>query len=154
LPRSGFRGRNKEVQMPEQSPPPMAEIIQARLERMDLSAAEASRRAGLPEDGIDRILAGRAPVPRGSRLVRLAEVLECSVSYLVGLDPDVMPPAEFLEEDQKSFGLLAADQEALLSAYGRLDLQSKQALLRVAQKMAGPEPEPAPAPRRSRVKKG
>ena len=57
-------------------------------------------------------------------------------------------PAELLQEDQGSFGTLTPDQDALLRAYGRLDVLSKQALLRVAQRMAGPEPEPLPAKKR------
>ena len=58
------------------------------------------------------------------------------------------PPPELLREDQGSFGLLSGDQEALLRAYGRLDVASRAALLRVALKMAGPEPEPEKQPRR------
>lgn len=134
----------------------VADRIHGRLDRMSLSAAEAARQAGLPADAIDRLLAGKARLPRGAKLRKLAEVLGCSVAYLVGLEPDAEPPAEVLEEDQGSLGpLLAPDQEALLRAYGRLDLASKQALLRVAQKMAGPAPEaPAEPPRpRSRRRK-
>lgn len=120
----------------------VAERLQGRLERLGLSPAEAARRAGLAPDALDRILAG-GPLPRGAKLTKLAEALDCSISYLVGLEPDAPPPAELLEEDQGSFGTLTPDQDALLRAYGRLDVLSKQALLRVAQRMAGPEPEVA-----------
>ena len=143
--------------MPRDTPPdisPMAERIEARLERLTLSPELATTRAGLPPGSIARLLAGQAPSPRGQTLRKLAEVLECSVSYLVGLDPDVPPPPELLEEEQGSFGLLSGDQEALLRAYGRLDRASKQALLLVARKMAGPEPEPAPKPKPKRGRQG
>ena len=123
-------------------PPPMVELIEARLERLDLSPEEAFRRAGLPPDLLLRLREGSVPVPRGARLVRLAEVLGTSVSWLVGLDPDVAPPAEALEEEQGSLGLLAGDEEALLRAYRDLDFATKAALLTVVRKMAGPEPVP------------
>jgi hypothetical protein len=98
-------------------------------------------------DRIERLLDGRGLLPRGKALRDLAEVLGCSISYLVGLEPDEPPPPELLQEDQGTLGpLLSGDQDALLRAYNRLDVASKAALLLVAQKMAGPEPaEPPPA---------
>ncbi|UFN48167.1 helix-turn-helix transcriptional regulator [Roseomonas sp. OT10] len=131
-------------------PSPMVERIETRLDRLGLAPEEATRRAGLPPGSIARLLAGQAPSPRGQALRKLAEVLECSISYLVGLDPDVPPPPEVLEEAQADFGLLSGDQEALLAAYARLDHAGKQALL-VARRMAGPEPVPEPTkPKRRR----
>ncbi|WP_426954509.1 helix-turn-helix domain-containing protein [Muricoccus radiodurans] len=127
--------------------PPMLALIESRLERLDLSAEAACRAAGLPPDYLVRMREGTAPVPRGNRLVRLAETLGTSVSYLVGLDPDTQPPPEVLEEDQGSLGLLAGDEEALLRAYRDLDFPTKAALLTVVRKMAGPEPVPD-APKR------
>ncbi|MBI0534924.1 transcriptional regulator [Roseomonas sp. KE2513] len=126
----------------EHEPPPMVELIEARLERLDLSPEEAFRQAGLPPDLLPRLRDGTAAVPRGSRLVRLAEVLGTSVSWLVGLDPDVAPPPEVLEEEQGSLGLLAGDEEALLRAYRSLDFPTKAALLTVVRRMVGPEPVP------------
>ena len=128
----------------------LPERLTGRLERLGLRPDEASRRAGLPPDALDRMVAGAAGLPRGAKLTRLAEVLGCSISYLIGLEPDAPPPAEMLEEDQGSFGTLTPDQDALLRAYGRLDVLSKQALLRVAQRMAGPEPEAPPVRVRKR----
>lgn len=118
------------------------ERIESRLERLDLTPEEMCRRAGLPADALERIRTGRAPIPRGQPLIRLAEALATSVSYLVGLDPDTMPPAEVLEDEQGSLGLLAGDEEGLLRAYRRLDFAHKAAVLTVVRKMAGPEPEP------------
>ena len=120
----------------------MVELIEARLERLDLSPETVFRGIGLPVDLLMRLRDGTAGPPRGARLQRLAEVLGTSVSYLVGMDPDVQPPTEWLEEEQGSLGLLAGDEEALLRAYRGLDFPTKAALLTVVRKMAGPEPVP------------
>ncbi len=114
--------------------------IQGRLDRLGLAPEAAGRTAGLPADLIGKLLAGDAPPPRGGRLVKLAEALQTSVSYLVGLDPDMSVPEEYLQEEQGSLGLLAGDEERLLRAYRRLDFSSKAALLQVVLRMA---PEPA-----------
>ncbi len=121
---------------------PMVERIEARIERMDVPPAALLKEAGLPSDFLDKFRLGKVPPPRGKRLVKLAEALGTSVSYLVGLDPDTIPPAELLEEDQGSLGLLAGDEEALLRAYRRLEVSSRAAALHVLLKMAGPEPDP------------
>ena len=117
-----------------------ADRVQGRLDRLGLGAADLARLVGLSDSFIDGMLAGDVPPPRGKRLIKLAEVLETSVSYLVGLDPDALVPEEFLQEDQGSLGLLAGDEEALLRAYRRLDMSSRAALLQIVLKMA-PEPE-------------
>jgi hypothetical protein len=96
--------------------PPMVERVQSRLERIDIEPALVVKRAGLPADFLERLTDGKARVPRGQPLILLAEVLGTSVSYLVGLDPDTMPPQELLKEDQGSLGVLAGDKEALLWA--------------------------------------
>ncbi|EHM00652.1 toxin-antitoxin system, antitoxin component, Xre domain protein [Acetobacteraceae bacterium AT-5844] len=118
---------------------PLVERVEARLDRIGLPEAEVMRTAGLPTDLLDQLRAGKPVVPRGQRLVRLAEALGTSVAYLVGLDPDAVPPSELLEEDQGQLGLLAGDEEALLRAYRRLDVPSRAALQLVVQRMAGPE---------------
>ncbi len=125
----------------------LAGRVQGRLDRVSLSPEAAGRAAGLADDFLARLLDGRMAPPRGRRLAKLADVLETSVSYLVGLDPDAEVPPEFMEEDQGSLGLLAGDEEALLRAYRRLDVSSRAALLQVATRMA-PEPEVAERPPR------
>jgi len=114
--------------------------VQGRLDRLELSYDDVARLAGLPVSVVCNILDGHLPPPRGKRLIKLAEALATSVSYLVGLDPDAPVPDEYLEEDQGSLGLLAGDEEALLRAYRRLDVASRAALVQVVLKMA-PEPD-------------
>jgi len=128
--------------------------VESRLERVGLAADEACRRAGLPADYLDRVRAGKALMPRGQPLIKLADVLATSISYLVGLDPDTPPPNELLEDAQGSLGLLAGDEEGLLRAYRRLDFSHKAALLAVARKMAGPEPEETALTPRARKGRG
>ena len=118
----------------------LAGRIQGRLDRLGLSAAEASKAGGLPLDAIEKLLDGTGRPPRGKRLVQLADALSTSVSYLVGLDPDTPVPDEYLQEEQGNLGLLAGDEDALLRAYRRLDVSCRAALLQVVLKMA-PEPE-------------
>ncbi|WP_328702247.1 helix-turn-helix domain-containing protein [Belnapia arida] len=134
--------------MEDDAAPPMVELIEGRLERVGLTPEEASRAAGLAPDFLDRLREGRVAVPRGERLRRLAEALFTSVSYLVGLDPDVPPPAEWLEEEQGSLGLLAGDEEGLLRAYRKLEFSAKAAVLLVVRRMAGPEEAPDAVPAR------
>lgn len=117
-----------------------AERVQGRLDRLDVTPADADRTAGLPSGTVGKVLDGRLPLLRGKRLVKLAEALATSVSYLVGLDPDVPVPDEYLTEEQGSLGLLASDENTLLHAYRRLDVASRSALLHVLIRMA-PEPE-------------
>ncbi len=129
-----------EVAMDSDSAADVAERVQGRLDRLGLAQDEAARAAGLPANFVGRLLDGTLLPPRGKRLIKLAEVLATSVSYLIGLDPDSPVPAEYLEEDQGTLGLLAGDEEALLRAYRRLDVSSRAALLQIVQKMT-PEPE-------------
>ena len=117
-----------------------ADRVQGRLDRLGLTPDDVARVAGLPATLVHNLLDATLPPPRGKRLIKLAEALATSVSYLVGLDPDAPVPEEYLQEDQGSLGLLAGDEEALLRAYRRLDVSSRAALLQVASKMA-PEPE-------------
>ena len=114
--------------------------VQGRMDRLDLAADDLARSAGLPTSFVRNMLDGHLPLPRGKRLIALADALATSVSYLIGLDPDTPVPEEYLQEDQGSLGLLAGDEEALLHAYRRLDISSRAALLLIVQKMA---PEPA-----------
>jgi transcriptional regulator with XRE-family HTH domain len=114
--------------------------VQGRLDRLDLSPDDLARIAGIPPGAIRNMLDGDLPPPRGKRLIKLAEALATSVSYLIGLDPDTPVPEEYLQEDQGSLGLLAGDEEALLRAYRRLDMSSRAALLLIVLKMT-PEPE-------------
>ena len=126
------------------------ERVQGRLDRLGLMAEDAGRAAGLPPGLVGKLLAGDASPPRGQRLVKLADALATSVSYLVGLDPDTPVPEEYLQEEQGNLGLLAGDEDALLRAYRRLDFSTKAALLQVVVRMS-PEPEvPERKPRKAK----
>jgi transcriptional regulator with XRE-family HTH domain len=118
----------------------IAARLQGRLDRLELSPEQAAHAAGLPAGLVRGLLEDGLPLPRGRRLSKLADVLETSVAYLIGLDPDAPVPDEYLQDDQGELGLLAADEDALLQAYRRLDISSRAAILRVLLKMA-PEPE-------------
>ena len=120
-------------------PQAFAERVQGRLDRVDLSMEDVARAAGLPVTFLQRWHDGTLAEPRGERLIKLAAALETSVSYLIGLDPDVAVPPEYFQEEQGSLGLLAGDEEALLRAYRRLDVPSRAALVHIVLKMA-PEP--------------
>ena len=118
----------------------MGERMQGRLDRLGLSPDRVARELGMSKEALEQVLDGRVDAVKGKRLMRLAAVLETSVGYLVGLDPEQAVPEEWLADDQGQLGLLAGDEEALLRAYRRLDVSSRAALLQVASKMA-PEPE-------------
>jgi transcriptional regulator with XRE-family HTH domain len=125
------------------------ERIEIRLDRMGLTATKVMKAVGLPTSLLEDLRTGKANVPRGQRLLKLADALGTSVGYLVGLDPDAPPPPEMLQEDQGSLGLLASDEAALLGAYRRLPVPSRAAALHVILKMAGPEVEPTVASRKA-----
>ena len=116
------------------------ERVQGRLDRLGPTSEEVARLAGLPAGFVGHLLDKDIPPPRSRRLIKLAEALSTSVSYLVGLDPDAMVPEEYLKEDQGVLEFLTGDEEALLQAYRRLDAASRAALLQVILKMApGPD---------------
>ncbi len=127
----------------------IAERIEGRLERLELTPAQVERSVGLPAGSMAAILAG-GPLPRGSLLRRLAEALGVDEHFLLGLDPGEVIPAEMLEEAQGSLGLLAPDEEALLRNYRRLDVPLRAAFNQILARAAGPEAPPAAPVRRRR----
>ncbi|ASP84786.1 XRE family transcriptional regulator [Sinorhizobium meliloti] len=70
----------------------LAQRIRSRLETVGKSAAAASLEAGLGRSAVTDILSGNSGSPRLTTLEKLADVLECSLAYLVGAsdaaDPD------------------------------------------------------------------
>jgi hypothetical protein len=56
------------------------ERVQGRLDRLDLSAEDASRAAGLPSLFIGQVARGDIAPPRGKRLIQLAEILSTEVA--------------------------------------------------------------------------
>lgn len=126
------------------NPMSVATRLQGRLDRLELSPEEVARAAGLTPARMLGLLDddddGIGTLPRGQRLMKLADMLETSIAYLIGLDPDADVPAEYLQDDQGELGMLAIDENTLLEAYRRLDIASRAAILRVLLKMT-PEPE-------------
>jgi SOS-response transcriptional repressor LexA len=65
----------------------IAERIDLRLADLGMSKAEAERRSKNYRGMIQQIGAGKARMPSGDRLNRLARTLECDVEYLLGEQP-------------------------------------------------------------------
>ena len=132
---------------PVDANPEIAARIEGRLERLGLSGEEVDRQAGLPTGMVDAIIQGRARLPRGTALRRLAAALDVDEAFVLGLEPGDLIPPEMLEEPQGELGLLAPDEEALLRHYRRLDVPTRAAVLQLVSRAAGP---PAPKPEASR----
>lgn len=135
--------------------------IEARLERLSLSAEEADRLTGLHPGTMQALAEGRAALPRGQALQRLAATLEADLEFLLGLEPGDIIPAELLQEAQGELGLLSLDEEALLQNYRKLDVSARAAFALVLARAAGmdagavPEkPHPAGGPQRGRRRGG
>ncbi len=63
--------------------------IEARLEALGITRAEAERRSGSYRGMIHQIGAGKSRMPSADRIQRLAEALSCDVEYLMGQQPEV-----------------------------------------------------------------
>lgn len=61
--------------------------IKARLEELEMSQCELSRRSGCTQAGISRYISGQQ-IPSCVRAAKLAKVLGVSVEYLAGMDED------------------------------------------------------------------
>jgi transcriptional regulator with XRE-family HTH domain len=79
--------------MPSMGDNEIFQRIEARLERLGMSAEEASKKAGMGRDGIRNFKRGKSQRPRGDNLVKLAAVLGVSANYLMTgeLDPSMTP---------------------------------------------------------------
>lgn len=122
----------------------VAERIETRLERLDLSPEEADRRAGIRPGTVLALIEGRGRFPQGEALHRLAAVLETDLEFLLGLEPGDLIPAELLEEPQGELGLLAPDEEALLQNYRKLDVPARAAFGLILARAAGTDPSAVP----------
>lgn len=58
--------------------------IRDRLAKLNMSANESSRRAGLGISYVNDLLAGKSKNPVSHRLEKLAQVLDCDLEYLTG----------------------------------------------------------------------
>ena len=73
------------------SPRISADRIRERLSVVGKTAAGASLEAGLSRDAIRNILRGLSMNATTNTMMRLAKVLDCSIEYLAGLDPNPGP---------------------------------------------------------------
>ncbi|WP_311276126.1 LexA family transcriptional regulator [Methylobacterium sp. WCS2018Hpa-22] len=58
--------------------------IRERLAKLEMSANDASRRAGLGLSYVNDLLSGKSKNPVPARLQQLADVLDCDLDYLMG----------------------------------------------------------------------
>ncbi len=69
--------------------------IQHRMQALGLNPNSASQRGGLDRDYVRNILRGKIKDPSASKLTQLAEALQCSPAYLLGMggdeDVDILP---------------------------------------------------------------
>lgn len=63
------------------------ERLQARMNELGLNPHSAAKKAGLAPGYVHDLLRGKVKEPSASRLAALATALECSPSWLMGLDP-------------------------------------------------------------------
>lgn len=83
--------------------PDLASRIKLRLDALDMKEREASRRAGFGLGYVGDIISGRSKEPAMPRLIKLAEVLECDLEYLLGTNPVAKRPAEVRNFDPPNY---------------------------------------------------
>jgi transcriptional regulator with XRE-family HTH domain len=122
----------------------IADRIEGRMDRLGLSAAEVERAVGLPAGAVAALLRGEGALPRGTALRRLAAVLDVEETFILGLEPGDLIPAQMLEEAQGELGLLAPDEEALLRNYRSLEVPVRAAVGLLVARAAGVDPAATP----------
>ncbi|PLR28128.1 hypothetical protein SGCZBJ_03730 [Caulobacter zeae] len=95
-----------------------AERIRDRMSAMRLNPYSAAKKAGLGESFVRDILRGKVKSPSAERLAKLAEALECSVNFLLGL-----PEPEFAVGALHNFAL---GVDEIPSPLARSDADSHQ----------------------------
>lgn len=71
---------------------PLLTRIDARIAEMGLSRAAVSRAAGMEADGLRNLARKASRTPRSENLLRIADVLECDVRWLLTGDDRFRPP--------------------------------------------------------------
>ncbi len=99
----------------------LAQRIKARLDALGLAEREASRRAGFGVSYVGDIIHGRSKEPATPRLMKLAQVLECDLDYLIGRQAT----ARRVSGESRSFG---AETENSVSTQRLIDLFSSSSL--------------------------
>lgn len=83
----------------------LKERVQQRLEALNISHWEASRRAGRHRNFVYDLLEDRKQTPRQKTIRALARALECSVEYLTGASADIGEPPLDTSEPEEAGGL-------------------------------------------------
>lgn len=104
----------------------IADRVQSRLKKLDLSMRKASLDAGLSDAFIRNIMSGKSVSPRGINLTKLARALRTSESWLLSGDG----PEEVYNEHGESISCEDADFMELWREASEADRQVILALLR------------------------
>lgn len=104
----------------------IADRVQSRLKKLDLSMRKASLDAGLSDAFIRNIMSGKSVSPRGINLTKLAGVLQTSETWLLSGDG----PEDIHENHSESLSTEDADFMELWRDASEADRQVILALLR------------------------
>lgn len=95
--------------------------IERRLDALQLNAEAASKKANLGRDFIRNIKRGKSKSPGGEQMKALADVLECSIGYLLDIDErDAAQPAPrsmIVDQISKDLVAIGGQEFALLPVY-------------------------------------
>ncbi len=91
----------------------IAQRVQSRLKKLDLSMRKASLDAGLSDGFIRNIISGKSESPRGINLSKLAQVLRTTESWLLsGEGPEETKSPESKAETQDDLDFIVLWREA------------------------------------------
>ncbi len=91
----------------------IAQRVQSRLKKLDLSMRKASLDAGLSDGFIRNIISGKSESPRGINLLKLANTLRTTESWLLsGEGPEEAESPENTAETQEERDFIALWREA------------------------------------------
>lgn len=92
-------------------------MIKERLSALGISARAASMKAGLGPDALRIILSGRSAMPRGDRLNAIADALDTTAVYLLGLSTNPERTYQSKVSLNKPFEATEAEADATFAKY-------------------------------------